>query len=1158
MKITALMILICIMQVSAATYAQNITIKKSGAPLKAVIEEIRKQSGYDIIFDANLINRLKPVTINVKDATIETALDMCLKDEPITYIIQDKFVVLKIKSPSTSVIPSQIVVKDIVITGRIDDQYNRPLPGATVKIQNSPVAVATQEDGTYKIVVPDAKAVLVFSFVGYESQTVTVGNKTEINIILKDRNSQLNAVVVVGYGTQAKRDVSTSIASVKASDLENQIVGNFDQALVGKMSGVQVIQNNGKPNSPTDIRVRGTGSITSGVDPLYVVDGVPLGSGQVTEIVDMNDIETIDVLKDASAAAIYGSRGANGVVMITTKKGKEGKKGKTTVNYSSSYGLQSITKKIPMLDAYQYAQLSYEGHNAAYLGDGATASNPNPQPGDPASVRPNSYDKIPPDLYPYLGLKSDGTPGGAVVAGLTNTNWQDQIYRTAPITRHSLSVSGGNNKSKYYISGNYEDQDGIIINSDYKRYGLRVNYAFTEGKIKVNVNVTPTFSTEDRVNSDDYYGNYGIVQSALAISPIWPVYNPDGSYNYDANGKLRLGTDYQHNEVVNPVAIANLYKNKVDHANFLGNVSFDWEILKDLHYKLSAAATYNTYGNDTYWPSTLPLIGVKYYAAGSYVPSSPIGHTSTTTYLDWLTENTLNYQKTLGQHHISALVGFSTQKDQMKKEGYSTSGATNDAVQNAGGGSFFSGTPDYDLQTWTLASLLSRVQYDFSGKYFFTAALRADGSSRFGKNDRWGYFPSASAAWIVSSEKFMERARWITNMKLRASYGVSGNFKIGNYQQSELLGNSVAVFGQTQALSVGTAPTQYGNDDLTWEKTAMTNVGLDMSFLNDRVGFELDLYNGNTFNSLLNLPVPTITGYSTALQNIGQVNNQGLEIALIGNNTFGKFRWHTRSNISFNKNKVVKLGTQDAPIIATSGTATAYFITQVGKPIGSYYLLKYDGIFKNAAELASYPHFSTSQVGDFKFVDVDGNGVMDVSADRTIVGNYFPKFTYGFTNDFSFSGFDLSVSFQGVYGNQILNLSRRYIANMEGNINNTTEALNRYVDANNPGNGLVNRANRKSTGNNATISSWHVEDGSYLRLQNIVFGYTIPASLLKKVNIQKMRFYVSGQNLLTITKYTGYNPEVNMNGGSNQLTPGVDYGVYPLAKTIALGLNLTF
>lgn len=1155
MKITAFLILVCIMQVSATTFAQKITIDKTNTPLKAVIEAIRKQSGYDIIFDANIINHLKRVTINVKEATIENALNICLKDQPITYAIDDKFVVLKVKSPPLAGISTQVAVKDLAITGHVYDEQHKTLPGVTVKIQNTQIAVSTKEDGSYRILVPDEKAVLFFSFIGFESQKVMVGNRTEINITLKNQNSSLNEVVVVGYGLQSKKDVSTSIASVKASDLENQPVGNFDQALVGKMSGVQVIQNTGKPNSPTDIRVRGTGSITSGVDPLYVVDGLPLGSGQVTEIVDMNDVESIDVLKDASAAAIYGSRGANGVIIITTKKGKSGK---TTVNYATSFGVQSLTRKIPMLDAYQYAQLSYEGHNAAYLGDGATPGNPNPQPGDPASVRPNSYDKIPPDLYPYLGLKADGTPGGTVVPGLTNTNWQDQLYRTAPIERHSLSVSGGNQSSKYYIAGNYEAQDGIIINSDYKRYGLRMNYSLTEGKIKVDVNVTPTFSTENRVNSDDYYGNYGIVQSALAISPIWPVYNPDGSYNYDANGKLRLGTDYQHNEVVNPVAIANLYKNKIDHANFLTNVSFDWEILKDLHFKLSGAATYNTYGNDTYWPSTLPLIGVKYYAAGSYVPSNPVGHTSTSTYLDWLTENTLTYRKKLGQHHISALVGFTTQKDRMKAEAYSTTGATNDAVQNAGGGSFFSGTPNYDLETWTLASLLGRVQYDYSGRYLFTAALRADGSSRFGKNNRWGYFPSASAAWIISSEKFMERAKWISNMKLRASYGVSGNFKIGNYQQSELLGNSIAVFGQTQALSVGTAPTQYGNDDLTWEKTAMTNVGLDMSFLNDRVGFELDLYNGNTYNSLLNLPVPTITGYSTALQNIGQVNNKGLEIALIGNNSFGKFRWKTRANISFNANKVVKLGTQDAPIIASNGTATAYFITEVGKPIGSYYLLKYDGIFKTAAELAAYPHFSTSQVGDFRFIDVDGNGVMDVSADRTVVGSYFPKFTYGFTNDFSFKNVDLSASFQGVYGNQILNLSRRYIANMEGNINNTTEALNRYVDANNPGNGLVNRANRKSTGNNATISSWHVEDGSYLRLQNIVVGYTLPASLLKKVKIQKMRFYVSGQNLLTITKYTGYNPEVNMYGNGNQLTPGVDYGVYPLAKTIALGLNLTF
>ena len=351
MKITAFMILICIMQVSANTYAQKITIKKSNAPLKAVIEDIRKQSGYDIIFDANLINHLKPVTINIKEATIEKALDVCLKDEPLTYTIEDKFVVLKVKDVLTSGISTRVIVKDITITGHVYDQHNKTLPGVTVKIQNTQIAVSTKEDGSYRIIVPDEKAVLVFSFIGFETQNVIVGTKVEVNVILKDQNSSLSEVVVVGYGLQSKKDVSTSIASVKASDLENQPVGNFDQALVGKMSGVQVIQNNGKPNSPTDIRVRGTGSITSSVDPLYVVDGVPLGSGQVFEIVDINDIESIDVLKDASAAAIYGSRGANGVVIITTKKGKNGK---TTVSYASSYGLQSITKKIPMLDAYQY------------------------------------------------------------------------------------------------------------------------------------------------------------------------------------------------------------------------------------------------------------------------------------------------------------------------------------------------------------------------------------------------------------------------------------------------------------------------------------------------------------------------------------------------------------------------------------------------------------------------------------------------------------------------------------------------------------------------------------------------------------------------------------------------------------------------------------
>ena len=1057
-------------------------------------------------------------------------------------------------------------LKGTVLTNKGD-----VLSGVAVEIRaikgNEKQVTTTNEKGVFSFSHLNVanKYTVTCSFVGYETfqlplVTLSATQEKSILIRMKEAVSNLTDVVVIGYGTQNRRNISTAIASVKSSDIENQAVGNFDQALVGTMSGVQVIQNNGKPNSPTDIRVRGTGTITAGIAPLYVVDGVPLGSGQVFEIVEINDIESIEVLKDAAAAAIYGSRGANGVIIVTTKKGlnKKGKDSKPTLTYAGSYGIQQVAKKIPMLDAYQFAQLAYEGHNAAYLGDGTTTSNPNPQPGDPAAVRPNSWDKTPPDLYPYLGLKADGTPGGSIVPGLTNTNWQNQIYQAAPIMKHALAVAGGNENSRYYIAGNYEDQTGIIINSGYKRYGARMNYSFNTKKIKVDVSITPTFSTEKRVMSDDYYGNYGIVQSALAMSPTWSVYNLDGTYNYDGNGKWRVGTDYQHNEIVNPVAIANLYKNTVSHVNLFGNTSVDWEVLKNLHYKVSAAATYNQYTSDTYWPSTLPLIGSKYWAAGSYVPTNPKGGVSTTSFKDWLVENTLNYRKQWREHTLTAVVGFSAQKDQMEQAAFSTTGATNDAIQNAASGTTVSGTPTYDLETWTLASFFGRAQYDFAGKYFLSASMRSDGSSRFGKNNLWGYFPSASAAWLVTSEKFMQPIQWISNLKLRASYGVSGNFNIGNYGQSELLGNSVAILGQTQAGYVATAPTQYGNDNLTWEKTAMTNIGLDMSFFNSRVGFELDLYNGNTYNSLLNLPVPTITGYTTSLQNIGQVNNRGLELALTGRNTFGPVTWSARYNISFNRNKVVALGDQNAPIIASAGTATAYFITEVGKPIGSYYLLREAGVFQTQAELNAYPHFATTQVGDFKFVDVDHNGVMDVSADRDVVGSYFPKYTYGFTNEFGYKGFDLSVSFQGVYGNQILNLSRRYIDNMEGNTNNTIEALNRYVDASHPGNGLVDRSNRKATGNNETISTWHLEDGSYLRLQNVVFGYAIPSSLTKKWGIQKLRFYFSAQNLFTITRYTGYNPEVNLYNGSNQLTPGVDYGVYPLSKTFAGGINLSF
>lgn len=1149
MRFTLYFLLLTLSQAFAvSTYSQQtkLSLDMKNARLEDVIDQIEKSSEFFFMYNKSMVNIDRRVDIVVEGQLVNQILDKLFENTDITYSIKDRQIMLINSHLQGESVEATSQQQKKTISGKVTDSSGSTLPGVSVAVKGTTIGVITNNDGKYNLSSIPENATLQFSFVGMKTQEIEIGKQTEINVSLQDETIGIEEVVAVGYGVQNKRDITTSISRVGGKDLKDFPVANFDQALVGKMTGVQVIQSSGKPNSGTNIRVRGTGSITAGIDPLYVVDGVPLDRGSsALEAVDMNDIESIEVLKDASSSAIYGSRGSNGVVIITTKKGMEGK---TIFQYSGSYGLQQVTKKIDMLDAYQYAAFARDGHNGAYLGDVPTGNI-----NDPSSVRPNSWDKIPPELFPYIGYKIDGTPGGTVKLDLTNTDWQDEIYQTAPITKHSLSASGGTEKSKYYLSGSYLSQNGIILNSDYQRFGSRMNYSFKTGKVKVEASFSPSLSIENRVNSDEPYANEGIVQSALAMSPTWPVLNVDGSYNYQGNGFWRRGIDYQHNEVINPVAEAMLVKNIIKHANLDGHLSVEYEFSNGLRYKLALAANYNHYYNNYYRPSTLPFYGSKYMDS----PSNPTGSNSTTYYLDWLVENTLNYQKTFGKHHINAVAGLTTQKNQMETSSFTTTGAPNDLVQNVAGGNTVSGF-SYNSQGWSLASVLGRVQYDYDGKYLLSATSRADGSSRFGKSHRWGYFPSLSAGWRIISEQFMKDISWISNMKLRGSYGISGNFKIGNYQQTPLLSYSTAILGQGEgSLNTGISPSQPGNDNLSWEKTAMYNAGLDVTFFRDKIGFELDLYSSNTYDLLLNVPIPTITGFSTSLQNIGKINNKGIEFSIITKNKFGAFSWNGRYNISLNRNKVLELGNNNAPIIKTAGgVSSAYFITKVGESIGSYYLLQYEGIFKSQGELDAYPHFSTTKVGDFKFIDVDGDKVMDVAKDRIIVGNYMPKFTYGFSNEFAFKNIDFSFSFQGVQGNEILNLSRRYIANMEGNINSMTIALDRYVSPENPGNGLINRGNRKSTGNNSTISTWHVEDGSYLRLQNISLGYSLPKKILGKV--QNLRVYFSGQNLLTFTKYSGYNPEVNLYGSSDQLTPGVDYGSYPLSKTYSLGLNLTF
>ncbi len=599
--------------------------------------------------------------------------------------------------------------------------------------------------------------------------------------------------------------------------------------------------------------------------------------------------------------------------------------------------------------------------------------------------------------------------------------------------------------------------------------------------------------------------------------------------------------------------MARLQSNVTDRMSLTGKVFAELELMKGLSYKLSMGGDYYGAHNDQYRPSTLPLKGKNYYDS----PSNPTGYSSSSFYFNWLIENQLTYNTTINEkHNISAVLVQSAQKETMKSNNVTATDYPNDYIQTVNGGTVTKGGSD--KTQWSIASYLARVQYNYEGRYMLSAAIRADGSSRFGKNNRWGYFPSASAAWRISDEEFFKNVKalsFVNDMKIRASYGVTGNFQIGNYDHLATMSLDNYILGN--GLAYGYKPDNIKRDDLSWEKNQMINAGIDLQMFDGYLGFSVDYYNTNTSNMLLYVPVPLLTGYSTSLQNLGKVNNRGWEIALTSQHTFKNgLGYSFNVNYAKNTNEVKALGPGNASIISSGSVGHAYYITEVGKPIGSYYLLKYDGVFKSQEELDSYPHLSNTKVGDFKFVDVDGDGKIDLDKDRTVCGNYMPKFTYGFGGKLWYAGFDMDFNFQGVYGNKILNLNRRYIDNMEGNVNGTKIALDRWQSADNPGSGMVNRANRKQTGSNGRTSTWHLEGGSYLRLQNLSIGYTLPRSLTQKFNVEKMRIYVSGQNLFTITDYSGYNPEVNARPSKN-LTPGEDYGTYPLARTYMFGLNLT-
>ncbi|MGV4461549.1 SusC/RagA family TonB-linked outer membrane protein [Ornithobacterium rhinotracheale] len=1142
-KIFNALALCCVFLFFGNLEAQQITGKYKDTPIKDVLKDIENQTDYSVIYDVAILKQAKNVTTEFIQTPLESVLKnilgnnlgYSLKGEIISIFEKNKKGKKKLKN----------------ISGKVVDSKGNPVIGAELYILSTGKTINADFDGAFIIdEIPEFSTIIV-SEMGHEPKEIKASKESLKKITLetakemseeqrelaelfsKKDTVQLNDIVVVGYGAQRKGDLSTSVSSVKAEDLVNSNTSDFRQALSGKMAGVQVTMPSGDPEGPVSIKVRGTSTINAGNDPLYVVDGVPMQRGMGN--INSNDIESIEVLKDASAAAIYGSRGSNGVILITTKSGKGGK---LRIDYSGYYGVQSVSKKLPMMNAYEFAEFAADGHNNAYLSEVKNASS-----SDPNDKRKKGYQKIPPILFPYLK--------GEV--GLVDTDWQDAIFRDAYTMGHNLSFSGSSDKIKYFLSAGYMGKEGVILNSDFQKFNARMNLSAKYNKLKFGVNFAPSYSKSNRVDASD---KGGIVQSALMMPPIFPVYNEDGSFNYQGNGYLRIGTDYQHNEVLNPVAIAVLPKNLIDRFSVTGKLFASYDLLKSLNFKTSFGGDFYGAHNDQYTPSTLPFKGKEYYDS----PSNPVGYSSSSFFFNWLFENQLTYDKRFGKKHkLNTIFVQSMQKETFKYDNVRATDYPNDYITVIDGGTVIAGSSN--ITEWTIASYLSRAQYNYDNRYLLSLAIRADGSSRFGKNKRWGYFPSASAAWNVSKEKFFKRAynlSFINNLKLRASYGVTGNFQIGNYEHLATMSLENYILGDgSGSLVFGYKPDKIENKDLGWEKNKMVNGGLDLHMFNHLLDLTVDYYYSNTENMLLYVPVPLITGYSTSLTNIGKVNNKGIELGLSSRKKFNDFSGISfNANWSKNINKVISLGETDATIISSGSVGHAYYITEVGKPIGNYYLPIIDGVFKNEEELNSYPHLKNAKVGDFKFRDVDGDKVIDLDKDRAVVGNYMPDFTYGFGGKFWYKNLDFSFNFQGVYGNEILNLNKRYIDNLEGNFNGTTIALDRWKSADVPGNGHVNKANRKQTGSNGRTSTWHIEDGSYLRLQNVSIGYTFPEKLIKSLSISKLKFYFTGQNLLTISKYSGYNPEVNARPGSS-LTPGEDYGTYPLARTLIFGVNLS-
>lgn len=979
-------------------------------------------------------------------------------------------------------LPMCIFAQQITVQGIVKDPTGETVIGASVMEKGTSNGTITGIDGDFSLNV-SSNGTIVVSFVGYKTQEIAVKGQKQLQIVLAEDSEMLDEVVVVGYGTMRKSDLTGAVSSIGTKEIKDSPVSNLGQAIQGKISGVQIVDA-GKPGDNVAIKIRGLGSINN-CDPLVVIDGVPTDLGLAS--LNMNDVERLDVLKDASATAIYGSRGANGVVMITTKRGSEGK-GKLSVSASSSF--QNATNVPDLLNAAQYAELS----NDMMTNSGR---NPNPEWANPAN----------------LGV---------------GTDWINELLRTGVMQNYTVSYSGGNEKSHYYVSGGFFDQSGTVKSVNYRRFTFQSNSDAQVLKwLKFSNNIT--FSADTKKS-----GSYSIADALKAL-PIYPVKNEDGTWSGPE------GNSEWYGSTRNPIGPTELNKSQTDGYNFLANLTAELTFTQWLKFK-------STFGYDA-----------KFWFVDNFTPKynwKPTPTEETSRYksdnksFTYLWDNYFLFDHTFAEkHRVGVMAGMSAQWNTNDYLNAQKNVFMFDNVHEMDNGEEMYAIGGNETE-WALLSYMARVNYSYEDRYLLTATIRRDGSSRFGKKNRWGTFPSVSVAWRASQEEWFPKNKYVNDLKIRAGYGVTGSqASVGNYSYLASYNTSVYPFGVSGNNQTALVSSTLANPYIHWEEVAQANIGFDVSLFNSRVMFSLDAYLKETRDMLVKASIPITSGFedtTTTYTNAGKVRNQGVEMSLHTINLNGELGWETNVTATYNKNKIKDLNS-DVPYYINQISNS--YVTMLAKdyPINVFYGYVTDGIFQNQAEVNAHAVQPGAEPGDIRFKDLNNDGVIN-DDDRTVIGNPNPSWLFSMNNSLSYKGFELSVFLQGVAGNKIYNANNIENTGMAAAYNQTTDVLNRWR-----GEGTSNFMPRAVFGDpnqNTRVSDRFVENGSYLRLKNITLSYNFPKQWLRKVQIENARLSVSCENVATITGYSGFDPEVDING--------IDQNRYPISRTFSVGLNFNF